>query len=281
MITLKNKALTVSIKEFGAEIKSILFNGAEQMWEGRPEIWDGTAPVLFPICGAVKDDKYTYKGKEYTLGQHGFGRKQMFTAVEVRDDEAVFLLKSNTETRAVYPFDFELYITYTLCETSVKVAYDVKNLTDGEMYFSIGSHEAYLTPEGVEDYDIVFPEKETLSSVLLYQRYLTHDSIPIIFDSNVLPVYEKYFMLDSLVFTDLKSRSAVLRNRKTGREIKVDFPHADALLIWHKPNAPYLCVEPWSGAADFMDTDGDLTKKYGIIKLDKSQNYHAHHIITF
>ena len=281
MITLYNNKLTVSINELGAEIKSIVYCGNEQMWDGRQEIWDGTAPVLFPICGAVKDDKYTYLGKEYHLGQHGFGRTQLFSSVECHADKAVFLLKSSNETKAMYPFDFELYITYTLCETSIKVSYDIKNLTDGDMYFSIGSHEAYLTPEGVEDYDIVFPEKETLSSVLLYQRYLTHDSIPIINNSNVLPIYEKYFMLDSLIFTDLKSRSAILRNRKTGREIKVDFPHANSLLIWHKPNAPYLCVEPWAGAADFIDSDGDLTKKYGIIKLNKSQNYHADHTITF
>lgn len=281
MITLKNEKLLVKINELGAEIKSIVFGGMEQMWEGKPEVWSGTAPVLFPICGAVKDDKYTYQGREYSLPQHGFARKQMFEVTDSTDEKAVFLLKSNDDLKKVYPFDFELYITYTINDTTVKIAYDVVNLTDGEMYFSIGSHEAYYTPEGVEDYDVIFSEKETLSSHLMCGRYLTENKVPILKDGTVLPVYEKYFMLDSLVFSNVKSHSAILRNRKTGREIKLEFPYTNNLLIWHKPNSPYLCIEPWSGSADFVGTSYDITQKRDILKLSKGESYGAYHTIKF
>ncbi len=281
MVILKNDALTVKINELGAEIKSIVFGGKEQMWEGREEVWSGTAPLLFPICGALKDDKYTFGGKEYSLPQHGFARKSMFEVAEVCDQKAVFALKSNDALKEVYPFDFELYVTYTIDGSSVKIAYDVKNLTDGEMYFSIGSHEAYYTPEGVEDYDIIFPQKETLSTYLLCGRNLAQSTMPILKDSNVLPIYEKYFMIDSLVFDGLKSHSAILRNRKTGREIKLEFPYTSYLLVWHKPNSPYLCIEPWSGVADFVSTSYDITQKRGIIKLEKGESYYADHSITF
>lgn len=281
MITLKNEKLTVKINELGAEIKSIVFDGKEQMWESREEIWSGTAPVLFPICGAVKDDKYTYGGKEYSLPQHGFARKSMFEITDATNERAVFMLKSDAGLKEVYPFDFELYITYTINESTVKIAYDVVNLTDGEMYFSIGSHEAYYTPEGVEDYDIIFPEKETLSTYLLCGRNITENKMMIIKDSNVLPIYEKYFMIDSLVFDGLKSHSAILRNRKTGREIKLEFPYTSYLLVWHKPNSPYLCIEPWSGIADFVGTSYDISQKRGIIKIGKGESYYADHSITF
>ena len=281
MIILKNEKLIVKINELGAEIKSIMYNGMEQMWEGKQEVWSGTAPVLFPICGAVKDDKYTYMGREYSLLQHGFARKQLFELTDSTDERAVFLLKSNDDLKKVYPFDFELYITYTINGTTVKITYDVVNLTDGEMYFSIGSHEAYYTPEGVEDYDVIFAEKETLDSHLMCGRYLKENTVPLLKEVTVLPIYKKYFMLDSLVFSNIKSHSAILRNRKTGREIKIEFPYTNNLLIWHKPNSPYICIEPWSGSADFVGTSYDITQKRDIMKLSKDESYCAYHTITF
>jgi galactose mutarotase-like enzyme len=34
----------------------------------------GGVPILFPICGNLPDNCYTYNGQQYTLKQHGFGR---------------------------------------------------------------------------------------------------------------------------------------------------------------------------------------------------------------
>lgn len=34
----------------------------------------GGIPILFPICGNLPNNIYTYKGNEYTLKQHGFAR---------------------------------------------------------------------------------------------------------------------------------------------------------------------------------------------------------------
>ena len=54
MITLKNDSLTVQIAELGAEIKSVIYNDTEYMWNGRAEVWANTAPIMFPICGGLK-----------------------------------------------------------------------------------------------------------------------------------------------------------------------------------------------------------------------------------
>lgn len=281
MITLHNGKISVLIDEFGAEIKSVIKDGREYMWQGEPQIWSGTAPTMFPICGGLKDDKFIYGGIEYKLPKHGFARRKMFTLEQADNESAVLLLKSDDETKAMYPFDFEFRIIYTISGDAVTVAYRVDNVGDNTMYFSIGSHEGYYTPEGVEDYDIIFPEKETLNSVMVDGTLLQDHTLPIIKDSNVLALYDKYFLVDCLLFKTLKSRSAVLRNRKTGKSIRIEFPDAPYFVVWHPHGAPFICIEPWAGIPDDHHSTYDLSKKEGIISLSAGQTYRATHTLTF
>ena len=61
--TLSNDHLKVAINSFGAEIISINKDGKELIWEGNEKFWTGHSPVLFPICGGLKDDKNNVKNK--------------------------------------------------------------------------------------------------------------------------------------------------------------------------------------------------------------------------
>lgn len=282
MITLKNETLTVQINEIGAEIKSVTKKGSMNlMWPGKPEVWNNTAPLMFPICGGLKEDKYILDGKEYTLPKHGFTRNSLFTVEEATDIKAVFLLKESEETLKGFPFKFELRVIYTIEGASIKIEYKVDNKDNKTMYFSIGSHEAYYTPEGIEDYDVIFPQKETLDAAPLYGNILSKSGKRIITDSDTIALYDKYFTIDALVFTTLKSRSATLRNRKTGRSVRVDFPFANYFLLWHKHGAPYICLEPWSGIPDIEGSDYDITHKEGITALSAGDTYLGEHTITF
>ena len=103
MITLKNSMMTVDIDTNGAEIRRITVNGEDRLWNGDPTVWHGTAPVLFPMCGGLRDDKFTHCGKEYTLQKHGFARKMNFEVESETETSAVLLLKSNEETLKQFP----------------------------------------------------------------------------------------------------------------------------------------------------------------------------------
>ena len=280
MVTLGNGTVTAEINETGAELRTLNKNGKNYMWQGIPEIWSGVAPLLFPICGGLRDDKFVYKNREYILNKHGYARFMRFETEQLDEGSVTFLHRSNSETLKCYPFEYELRVTYNLTQSGIRVTYAVDNETDGYMYFSIGSHEAYATPTGIEDYDIIFPEKETLSSVMLDGNVLQKNAIPIIKNSNVLPLYDKYFLIDALVFKDIRSREVTLRNRKTGAYVNVKFDGKPYFLIWHKHTAPYICLEPWAGISDCQDTDYDITKKEGIIKLEKNGRYEISHEIT-
>ncbi len=280
MITLKNQNMFIMASEKGAELKSIKKDGTEYLWQGYPDIWVGQAPVLFPICGGLKDDMFIFEGKEYILEKHGYARFSVFEAESANEGSVTFLHKSNDETRKAYPFEYELRVIYTLTESGVRVTYRVTNTDRKAIYFSIGSHEGYATPEGIEDYDIIFPQNETLSAYNLDGNLLQKNTLSIIKNSDRIALYDKYFIIDALVFKNLKSESAVLRNRKTGRFVKVDFPGKPYFLLWHKHGAPYICLEPWCGIQDPQQTDHDITKKEGIICLPAGDVYEITHEIT-
>ncbi len=280
MVYLSNGMISAEISEKGAEIKSLKKDGYEYMWSGDARVWGNTAPFLFPIVCKLKDDKYMLDGKTYEMPKHGFVRNQPFTVESATKNSVTMLYTENENTLKMYPFNFEFRAIYTLIGSSLQVEYRVNNVNDRDMYFSVGAHEAYATPEGIEDYDLIFPEKENLETVLLNGGLLTKNTMTIGKNTEYLPLYDKYFILDTLIFTNLKSRAVTLKNRKTDRKLTVSFPDCDYLGIWHKMSAGYICIEPWSGHSDFEDHDYDFTKKDGIIKLAPHAQYSNIHTIT-
>lgn len=281
MIILDNGTIRAEIDEMGAEIKRITVNGEERLWNGDEKFWSGTAPVLFPICGGIKDDKFRLDGKEYNLIKHGFARISVFTVEKASNVSAVFLLKSNAETLKSYPWEFEFRIKYTLSAAKIKIEYDVKNLSDSVMYTAVGAHEAYACEGGIEDYDVIFEKKETLRTHILEGTLISRKTETVLFESDTLPLYNKYFDVDALIFTDIKSRFVTLRNRKNGKSVSVDFEGFDYLLLWTKPKAPYLCIEPWTTCPSYLDDSYDLSEKEGMMPVEPQEHFTRTHTIYF
>ncbi len=280
MIKLKNGNLTAEISEIGAELRSLKKNDCEYIWNADPAVWAHSAPILFPIISSMKDDSYVLDGVTYTMPKHGFVIGKKFNVTHATDTEVTLLYTHDKQTLTHFPFEFELRVIFTLSADELKIEYVVKNLTDKVMYFSVGAHEAYSTPEGIEAYDVVFPFDEDLDTLLLSGRYLSRDTLSVGKSTRTLPLKEKYFKLDTLMFKGLKSRSLTLKSRTGGRNVRIDFPHCDYLAIWHVPNAAYVCIEPWSGLPDYEDGDQDVTHKEGIIKLAARGEYRNAHTIT-
>lgn len=279
MLTIKNRFLTASFDPLGAELKRLTKNNEEYIFGGDPKIWNYSSPILFPICGGLKDDEYVLGGNTYSLPKHGFARTSLFEVESHREDSITFLLSSDDETKKNYPFDFEFRVVYALKRNALNVKYDVKNLGDGEMYFSVGAHEAYLCKEGIEDYDILFPEKETLNAHMLVGNLVSDETVTVLENQNKLSLKNEYFSVDALVFKKFKSNSVILKNRNTEKSLRVSFPEFTYLLFWTKPNAPYICIEPWCGIGDGLDSDKNFKTKEGIITLKGKENREIIHTI--
>ena len=277
MITISNEFLTATFSEIGAELKSLKLNDREYIWYGDPEFWTGSSPVLFPICSGLKDDEFIYNGKTYTLQKHGFARRAKFDVETVDTSSATFLLSSHNCPQDNYPFEYEFRIIYTLVGKKVNVEYNIRNLTDGDMYFSVGAHEAYHCPEGIENYEIIFDKKENLDAYQLEGPLLSFDTKSYGSDTDVLQLNNSLFENDCLIFKNLNSRGVTLRNKTTDQKIKVDFNDFPYLLIWTVPGAPFICIEPWCGITDNIDTNKQFAQKEGIQRLEKGGSFYRIH----
>ena len=127
--TLKNKDLTVIFESFGATLHSIKDNdGVEYLWQGNPDFWSGQAPVLFPICGSLRNDEAEIgDGKKTTMPRHGLVRKKEFKCTEKTGDSILFEIESNEEMLEQYPYQFKLGIRYTLEGKKISTRYIIQN----------------------------------------------------------------------------------------------------------------------------------------------------------
>ncbi len=280
MVVLKNGDLTARFNELGAELKSLSNGKNEYIWGGDEKFWAASCPVLFPICSGLKNDTYNLGGKDYHLTKHGFAKKAVF-AVEKQSENAVtFLLTDNAETFDMFPYHFEFRIIYTLESNKLSVKYEIRNTENKEMYFSVGGHEGYFCPEGIEEYDIILPQKQNLvSTVLTGPNTLGYEEITVVDGGDVLPLKYDFFAVDALVFLDFKGDNVILKNRKTGRALKVTFKDFPYLLLWTKPDAPYICIEPWCGLADRDDSNGVFETKQGICHISGNETFVREHSI--
>lgn len=280
MIKLDNEFLTVTINPKGAELTG-LFNKETQleyMWSGDPAVWGKHSPVLFPIVGTLKDNSYTYNQRSFSLPRHGFARERNFTVDEHNSDEAVFALESDEESRAVFPFDFRLRLKYSLLGNSLSVTYEVQNPGDHELFFSIGAHPAFKLPlvpgTEYEDYFLEFEQKETSDRwPISKDGLIERSSLPLLTNSAVLPLSRELFNKDALVLKSLKSSMIRLRSGKTPHGLEFVFSGFPFLGLWAAKGGDFVCIEPWCGISDSVDSDQVLEHKEGINKLVPKEKF--------
>jgi len=284
--TIKNNKIQLSVKQTGAEICSLksLESGTEYIWQANPDVWANHAPILFPIVGALKDKTFKYKGKEYSLPQHGFMRyNKKVELISQTTDSLSFSLKSSKESLKVYPFEFEFITTFTLKDSSVQIMHKVLNTADAEMYFSLGEHPAFKCPlhddETYSDYYLEFEQNETAKSWQLAGSLIGNKSIEVFKDNNIIALHPDIFNEGALVFKDLKSKKISIKSKKSKQVLTVSFDGFPFMGIWAKAQAEFVCIEPWLGIADSVNTNQQFTDKDGIIKLDGKESYQASYFI--
>ena len=148
--TIQNDRLCASVQSLGAQLCSLreVSTGREHLWQGDPAVWSGQAPLLFPVIGRLNGGKYRWAGQEYAMPKHGFARKKEFALESQSASQLTLLLRDDENTRAIYPFSFELRLTFALEGNALSVRHSVVNTGAGNMPFCLGAHPGFFCAEG-------------------------------------------------------------------------------------------------------------------------------------
>ncbi len=283
--TIRNGPISAKIKFMGAELVSLKndLDGLEYIWQGDEDNWSNSSPVLFPIIGSLKEGSYVYDGKYYEMPQHGFAMGMRFDLIHQDDDKVIFSLKANESTLQAYPFGFELQVAYQLQGKELTVRYRVFN-TDGKtMFFSIGGHPGFNIPIGENSLErgpyLAFNKKETANIFSRQGKLLDGKEIPYMKKEKQILINEELFKDGARIFFDLRSDKVSIHagKRRILSLVFDDFPY---LAIWSRPSNPgFICLEPWHGIPDFVETDQNLEKKKGIIALKPQKEFSCQYSI--
>lgn len=199
-------------------------------------------PFLFPIFGRLKDGRYRWEGREYAMEIHGFGHTSIWQVASHEPDRLVLVLEAGEQTRAQYPFDFRVSMTFAASAAGLTITQKFENTGNAAMPYNYGFHPYFLT-ERAEDI-CVETTAEVLFDFVTGARSFGHDMVTL-----KMP-------------QDAPEAGAVLMGVKAptvlrwtdGKKLTMEFDDSfDTHVLWTQRDKPFLCVEPVNGTADGLN----------------------------
>lgn len=279
MINLKNDFLEVELSSKGAEIIKIIGkqDNINYMWKRDSEYWANSAPILFPIVGALINNECLIDGEKYSMTQHGFARHNEFTTNQISESEVVFSLKTNENIAKQYPYLFELNVRYALEGNKLACYCDVKNIDDKDIYFQIGGHPAFACPllenESSNDYYLEFEQNETLNqkNIDVSKGAMSHETNLLFDNEKRFFVRQRLFENNAIVVQDFKSKYVSLKSLNHNKSIVFHMEGFDHLGLWAAHHVGgLLAIEPWVGHSDYVDFTGEFKEKQSIVELESN-----------
>ncbi|MEO8300487.1 MAG: aldose 1-epimerase family protein [Rhizomicrobium sp.] len=270
LIAIASKELTAEIHPLGAQLFSLRDQtGRDLQWNGDPAIWKGRAPILFPIVGALAGNHYRLDGKEHFLSRHGFARDSLFSLVTANAASALFRLNWDETTFALYPFRFQLDLQFSLAGATLHMVATIKNVeVEKVLPASFGFHPAFRWPlpyGAPRDEHFIKFEKQEPEPVrrLDSDGLLAPAEIMTPVKKDKLKLHDDLFAADVIIFDRLDSRR-VIYGAERGPRLEFEYVGMPYLGVWTKPEANFICIEPWHGLADPQGFSADFRSKPGI-----------------
>ena len=278
--SISNKDIFVSVKSSGAELVSLKTGNTELLWQADKAVWPRYSPILFPVVGRLKDDHFFYGGEEFKMNQHGFARDKEFTLVEQKENILEFELTANEESFQYYPFHFSLRIRYELNGSRLIVKYFIFNPDNKPLIFSIGAHPGFsckrIPGENISDYYLEIPGKDTLIGERLENGLRSGDTYEIKIPESRLDLSSALFENDALVLKNAQIGKIVLASKKSPNRITLECSGWPYFGVWTKKGSDdFVCLEPWFGISDPVNSDCELKNKEGIINLGPHAGFNS------
>lgn len=291
MEQIKNEHLTVEVSEMGAELQSIKDSeGREYLWQGG-EKWPRRSPILFPIVCSVNDDTYTVGGKEYHLPRHGFARDTQFKLIAQGEHKVTYALHETDETLKIYPYKFNLAVSYRLSGRKIHVVWHVENTDSQEIHFQIGGHPAFLAPGCKEDEELrgvisLLTTDAATTPLKGLKSYIdgSHEMTEITLDGikdGLMAFDDALFANDSVKIHNSQTCQAALLNPDGSPAVTLDYK-CPVIAFWspYQKKAPFVCIEPWYGVGDPRGWKGEFKDKIMMNHLQPGASFMSEYTIT-
>ena len=268
------EVIGLALKRPGGEVGLLWRNGRT---DEPPRWWKSHATVLFPIVGGIHGHRSrTTDGVEVAFrGLHGFARHSPFRldAVTPRPDglDLAYVLEANAETRAGFPFEFRLELTYGLRADRLIQTATVANPGTVPLPFQLGWHPGFNTPflaGDKRDCRLRLPGGHLTRRLNDADCKLTGESRR---DDVSGDFRFTEAELDATYMFDLADvapadRVVELSDPDGAIGVRVGFPDYPHLGLWSDAGAPFLCIEPWQGMDDHA-TQEPFDRKFGMVLL--------------
>lgn len=287
---LENNDLKVVVDKKGAELIKVLDKNDDSnyIWDANPKYWSKHSPNLFPIIGVLENNYYIHNDKKFILSKHGFAREKEFDLLSKEEKRLILELKEDNDTFSKYPFKFIFQVAFELLDRKLKITYRIQNLSDEDMYFSVGGHPAiacpFLTDRGIEDYYIEFEEDK---DKVRFEVELKSGMVDLSKEDKLLIEDNKYYLKntsfnkDAIILKVDEVGELKIKNIVNKKTIKMKFNDFDYVGIWSKSAAPFVCIEPWNGLPDVIGRKRNLKEKEGIKNLKPSKTIEYNYTIEF
>ncbi|MDR3258758.1 MAG: hypothetical protein LBT51_03990 [Fusobacteriaceae bacterium] len=253
MLILSNNVMSVGIlPEKGGLISSIIYRDKEILYYNEPNIFSNERPkcgipILFPSCGRCSDDKITIEGTEYKMPIHGFAHMVKWEIDDsAKNNEIKLTLNDSDFTHIYYPFHFTSNLIYRLEHNKLVGMFSCQNLDVKEMPFVFGIHP-YFMVANTNDIEIFIDGQNYLDYEIGKMKQYSN---PIMFhnDSEITHIYEKHIyenQITPIVFRD---------NKKNINIFITSEEYFSKILLWKSKNPNFICIEPWGGMPNALNT---------------------------
>jgi len=226
--------------------KELLYLDKETFYDPEANIRGGI-PILFPICGQLRQGEYEWGGRIYKMRNHGVARNHPWTVTDEQAAEngaaVTIVLQSSPETRLSYPFDFELRFTYRLLDGVLSIEQAYRNLSDESMPMTAGFHPYFATDNKNLSYD---------TDAKRYKDY----------NDGSMRAYEGSIdlgrMKESAAFLDaVRPEIGFPLTADTAVRLTYSEPFR-YVVLWSLEGKPFVCVEPWTALNEALNDKKDL-----------------------
>jgi galactose mutarotase-like enzyme len=226
-------------------------------------------PVLFPSVGVthgVEADRWSHGGRALPMPQHGWARDGYWHVEAIDDRSVTGLLVPTTGIRAGFPFPFELRLRYALEGAALVLSGEISNRGDEPFPYAFGLHPYLRAPlaNGAArgDCRVRLPAGVRLRSS---DSWRTIERAPAA--ARVVAASDAE-LPGSIVLAETGAASLEVEDAGAGIAARVSVDgSASSFPIWvvwsAAPDAPYICLEPWTDAPNALNRPGTRTLAAG------------------